>query len=232
MVTSKHWRSPLRSWEQFNGVRSNLNTTSPDPHGEIYELQSTLETKGAADVFQTCGIPESISQDASKAAAKLDLEESIAAEKAETDARDEWVAMNIVGFWIEVNRLYDVCKQQHNAMYRRQGEGFPPGQAYSMPGKTKETGHKYVLDVLKWVTEELDNEQVFPGFQSRKFFRKNFDTAVSSIYKRLARVYLIIYTRCLSSFAEAEVVPYLNNCFKRFYYFVTRYVIVCISSSC
>lgn len=141
----------------------------------------------------------------------------------------EWLAANTVDFFNEVSLLYglvadDACK------YPKPGDGFPPGFEYRWAdgkgGKPMRcSSPEYVDYVMTWVEDQINNEAIFP-VQESQAFPDNFEAYAKDIFKRLFRVFAIIYHRHFDTIQSLEAAAHLNTCFKHYMFFVFEFHLV------
>ena len=143
---------------------------------------------------------------------------------------NEWLALNTVDFFNEMSLLYGVVADSAAERFRGPGEGFPDGFEY----RWADTEHKrpircsasdYVEYVMTWVEGMLQNERIFPSRESEPFPTK-FLPYVKTIFKRLFRVFAIMYTNHVKEMKEMEADKHLNTCFKHFIYFASEFELV------
>mmetsp|Transcript_14161 Transcript_14161/g.45392 ORF Transcript_14161/g.45392 Transcript_14161/m.45392 type:complete len:223 (+) Transcript_14161:298-966(+) len=142
----------------------------------------------------------------------------------------EWIAANTVDFYNEISLLYGLVVDEAQERFTQAGEGFPPGFEYRWgQGNTKKplrvSSPEYVDYVMTWVEDQLDNEEIFPTLASVPF-PDNFLDYAKDIYKRLFRIFAILYHRHFSTFEELDAQAHLNTCFKHFLFFVLEYELV------
>lgn len=144
--------------------------------------------------------------------------------------RDEWLALNTVDFFNEVSLLYGVVADSASERFRNIGEGFPEGFEYrwkdnKLKHPIKCSGPDYVEYVMSWVEGNLQNEAIFPAIDSVPFPPK-FMQYVCVIFKRLFRVFAIMYTNHVDDLKELNAVAHLHTCFKHFVFFSSEFDLV------
>ncbi|GBG26904.1 MOB kinase activator 1A [Hondaea fermentalgiana] len=135
---------------------------------------------------------------------------------------NEWLAANTVDFFNEISLLYGLVWDDAQR-FTKPGEGFPPGFEYRWgggPGQKpiRVSSVEYVDYVLTWVEDQLDNEDIFV-VNAEVEFPEDFKSYIDDIFKRLFRVFAIMYHQHFDVFEEMEAVEHLNTCFKHFMYF-------------
>ena len=84
---------------------------------------------------------------------------------------------------------------------------------------------EYVDYVMTWVEDQIDNPDIFPELESQPF-PDDFDDYIQDIFKRLFRVFAIIYHRHFTSIEKLDAAAHLNTCFKHFMYFSFEFGLV------
>jgi len=138
---------------------------------------------------------------------------------------NEWLAMNTVDFFNQLSLLYGMVGEAALKKYTAKGEGFPPGFEYRWADGVEVTdpircnSPQYVDYVLSWVEKQMNNEELFPTQEGVKF-PKNFHGAViGTIFKRLFRVFAIIYHSSFDTVESLGGEAHLNTSFKHFMFF-------------
>mmetsp|Transcript_18244 Transcript_18244/g.32251 ORF Transcript_18244/g.32251 Transcript_18244/m.32251 type:complete len:223 (-) Transcript_18244:367-1035(-) len=142
----------------------------------------------------------------------------------------EWIAANTVDFYNEISLLYGLVVDDAQRDFKNPGEGFPPGFEYRWAESNSRevirvSSPEYVDYVMTWVEDQLDNESIFPTLESEPF-PDDFINYARDIYKRMFRVFAIMYHQHFKSFEEIEAQAHLNTCFKHFLFFVLQYDLV------
>ncbi|GBG26901.1 MOB kinase activator 1A [Hondaea fermentalgiana] len=154
---------------------------------------------------------------------------ALAVQLPEGEDLDEWLAANTVDFFNEISLLYGLVIDDA-AQFQEPGSGFPPGFEYRW-GETNSkkpirvSSPEYVDYVMTWVEDMLDNEEIFPTMEEDPF-PENFLDYIKDIYKRLFRIFAIIYHRHFHVFEELEAQAHLNTCFKHFLFFCLNFDLV------
>lgn len=137
--------------------------------------------------------------------------------------KNEWFAANTVDFFNEISLLYGLCMDEAAAKYTKPGEGFPRNYEYlwseSRDRKPiRVSGPEYVDYAMTWISAQIDDNTIFPVLE-KDDFPDNFEEYIRDIYKRMFRIFAIIYHRHLKSIEEVEAIRHLNTVFKHFMYF-------------
>lgn len=115
------------------------------------------------------------------------------------------------------------------------GEGFPSGVEYRWSegsGRNASTvsvsAPVYVEKVLKWVRDRINDESQFPDDDDeeeslRVFQTPAFAALCGQIFRRIFRVYGIIYSSFFGTLEALGMAPHLNTCFKHFIFFCTEF---------
>lgn len=143
---------------------------------------------------------------------------------------NEWLASNTVDFFNEISLLYGLVADD-GARFSKPGDGFPPGFEYRWAdGVTvikpmRCSSPEYVDYVMMWVEDQINNEAIFP-VQDSQPFPADFKVYLRDIFKRLFRVFAIIYHRHFACIERIDAARHLNTCFKHFMYFVLNFDLV------
>lgn len=204
-----------------------IQTLRGDVMATLRSLQGNFLAQGKGNLYDAIQIPPEMLKDCTQAL--IDFEgysESDAQTQGKIDALNEWVAMNTVDFYNELQLLYSLCAAFHEENYKGANQGFPPGFNYRFPGKEVLNGSEYVRAVMSWISDQLESPAVFPESDADPFPKDFLDVHMNKIYTRMCRVFAIMYTRCLKSYQDIDAVKALNYCWKHFYYFVKRFDLV------
>ncbi|XP_060526980.1 MOB kinase activator-like 1 isoform X2 [Cylas formicarius] len=122
---------------------------------------------------------------------------------------NEWVAVNSVDFFNQINMLYgtitEFCTED------------------SCP--IMSAGPKYEYHWADGHTDQLDDETLFPS-KIGVPFPKNFQSIAKTILKRLFRVYAHIYHQHFSEVVQLGEEAHLNTSFKHFIFFVQEFSLI------
>jgi len=92
-------------------------------------------------------------------------------------------------------------------------------KAQSVPAR------KYVDLLFTWMTTKFDDETIFPTDNNQPF-PKNFHEIVSTMFKRMFRVYAFMYVHHFKKMQELDLEPHLNSVFKHFLFFIHEFGLV------
>jgi MOB kinase activator 1 len=143
--------------------------------------------------------------------------------------KNEWIAANTVDFFNEISLLYGIVGDDGKRF--SVGEGFPPGFEYrwQAPGTDSKpikcSSPDYVDYVMTWVEDQINNEEIFPVQESTPF-PANFESYVKDMYKRMFRIFAILYHQHFAMIEELEAAAHLNTCFKHFMFFCYEFDLV------
>lgn len=112
---------------------------------------------------------------------------------------NEWLAVNIVDFFNQINMLYGTITEfciPEECPVMSAGPKYEyhwcDGVQFKKPIKV--SAPEYVDFLMTWVQSQLDDESVFPS-KIGVPFPKNFASVVKTISKRLFRVYAHVYRK-------------------------------------
>ena len=142
----------------------------------------------------------------------------------EGEDENEWLAVNTVDFFNEINLLYGViaefCTEQACPVMcagPKYEYMWADGQTVKRPMAV--SAPRYVDFLMTWVQNQLDDEKLFPT-QLGVPFPPDFLERVQNIFKRLFRVYAHIYYCHFERMSALGAEPHLNTCFRHFILFV------------
>ncbi|XP_026473043.1 MOB kinase activator-like 1 [Ctenocephalides felis] len=116
---------------------------------------------------------------------------------------NEWVAVNTVDFFNQINMLYgtitEFCTEESCAIMSagpKYEYHWADGHTVKKPIKC--SAPKYIDYLMTWVQDQLDDEMLFPSkigitYKIIVAFPRNFQVIAKTILKRLFRVYAHIY---------------------------------------
>jgi MOB kinase activator 1 len=177
------------------------------------------------------GKREKLSQFAKKTLATLgsgSMRSAVALPKGE-DLK-EWIAVNTVDFFNEINLLYgtisEFCtKEKCPVMSAGASVNYLWRDGVKVKKPIEVSAPEYVELLMTWSESQLNDETIFPiSFGSE--YPKNFMPIVKQIYKRFFRVYAHIYHSHFSRIVRVGAEAHLNTCFKHFIYFVKEFKLI------
>jgi len=147
-----------------------------------------------------------------------------------------WVAVHAIDFYNEVSTLWAVMAADPFVSTFQPGEGFPSGVEYRWPGEGGATisvsAPVYINKVLTWTMDQINDESQFPDdgedeeYALRVFESDKFAILCGQIFRRLFRVYGIIYYSFFKTYEELEMAAHVNTSFKHFIFFCTEFGIL------
>ncbi|CAN4128053.1 unnamed protein product [Withania somnifera] len=136
---------------------------------------------------------------------------------------NEWLAVNTVDFFNQVNLLYGTLTEfctPENCPTMTAGPKYEYRWADGVQIKKpiEVSAPKYVEYLMDWIETQLDDESLFPQRLGAPF-PSNFKDVVKTIFKRLFRVYAHIYHSHFQKIVSLKEEAHLNTCFKHFILF-------------
>ncbi|XP_068634857.1 MOB kinase activator-like 1A isoform X1 [Aristolochia californica] len=136
---------------------------------------------------------------------------------------NEWLAVNTVDFFNQVNLLYGTLTEfctPENCPTMTAGPKYEYRWADGVQIKKpiEVSAPKYVEYLMDWIEVQLDDESIFPQKLGTPF-PSNFKDVVKTIFKRLFRVYAHIYHSHFQKIVSLKEEAHLNTCFKHFILF-------------
>ncbi|XHG02171.1 Maintenance of ploidy protein mob1 [Aspergillus wentii] len=140
---------------------------------------------------------------------------------------NEWLAVNVVDFYNQINLLYgsitEFCSPTSCPEMKATDEFeylWQDSENYKRP--TKMTAPGYIEHLMSWVQSNIDNEQMFPS-RIGVPFPKTFSSLLRQIFKRLYRVYAHIYCHHYPVVVHLGLEPHLNTSFKHYVLFINEH---------
>eukprot|EP00525_Craspedostauros_australis_P013546 CAMPEP_0198122216 /NCGR_PEP_ID=MMETSP1442-20131203/34196_1 /TAXON_ID= /ORGANISM="Craspedostauros australis, Strain CCMP3328" /LENGTH=228 /DNA_ID=CAMNT_0043781187 /DNA_START=186 /DNA_END=872 /DNA_ORIENTATION=+ len=143
-----------------------------------------------------------------------------------------WVAVHAIDFYNDVSTIWAVMSSDPYLNSFRPGEGFPSGVEYRWsdePGDAVSVSAPiYIEKVLAWIAEQINDQSKFPDDDNeaealRVFQTPQFAALCGQIFRRLFRVYGIIYSSFFGTLEALDMAPHLNTGFKHFMFFCTEF---------
>ncbi|XP_066251056.1 MOB kinase activator-like 1 isoform X1 [Euwallacea similis] len=143
---------------------------------------------------------------------------------------NEWVAVNTVDFFNQINMLYGTITEfctEDSCPIMSAGPKYEYHWAdgHTVKKPIKCSAPKYIDYLMTWVQDQLDDEALFPS-KIGVPFPKNFQSIAKTILKRLFRVYAHIYHQHFSEVVQLGEEAHLNTSFKHFIYFVQEFSLI------
>ncbi|OAG05211.1 uncharacterized protein CC84DRAFT_1218578 [Paraphaeosphaeria sporulosa] len=145
----------------------------------------------------------------------------------EGEDKDEWLAVNVVDFYNQINLLYgsitEFCSPQTCPEMKATDEFeylWQDNEAFKKP--TKMSAPEYIEHLMAWIQSNVDNEANFPS-RIGVPFPKSFAALIRNMFKRLYRVYAHIYCHHYPVIIELGLEPHLNTSFKHYVLFIDEH---------
>jgi len=167
--------------------------------------QYTVKTLGSGDLWKAVALPDG-------------------------ESLEEWIAVHTEDFFNELSLLYGTVADEAATKFVQPGQGFPPGFVYMWPGPDEEllecSAPQYVDFVMSWAEDMLNDPTVFPSSTDSEEYPANFLDICKSLFKRLFRVFAIIYCQHFELIESHDMAPHLNTSFKHFLFFCLEFQLV------
>ncbi|CAM0946205.1 unnamed protein product [Alopecurus aequalis] len=143
---------------------------------------------------------------------------------------NEWLAVNTVDFFNQVNLLYgtltEFCTSEScPTMTAGPKYEYRWADGVLIKKPIEVSAPKYVEYLMDWIEGQLDNESLFPQKLGTPF-PPNFKDVVNTIFKRLFRVYAHIYHSHFQKIVSLKEEAHLNTCFKHFILFTNEFGLI------
>jgi len=143
---------------------------------------------------------------------------------------DEWIAVNSVDFFNQINMLYgtitEFCTEEKcPVMSAGPKYEYHWADGHHVKKPIKCSAPRYIDYLMSWVQDQLDDETIFPS-KIGVPFPKNFQSIAKTILKRLFRVYAHIYHVHFAEVIRLQEEAHLNTSFKHFIYFVQEFGLI------
>jgi len=154
----------------------------------------------------------------------------LAVKLPEGEDLNEWLAVNTVDFFNQINMLYgtitEFCTPQScSVMSAGPKYEYHWADGVTIKKAIRVSAPEYVDYLMTWVQNQLDDESTFPS-KIGVPFPKTFRETVRNIFKRLFRVYAHIYHSHFAKIVALGEEAHLNTSFKHFIYFVQEFTLV------
>jgi len=145
------------------------------------------------------------------------------------------VAVHAIDFYNDVSTIWAVMASDPYLKSFSPGEGFPSGVEYRWSEESDRgtvtvsvSAPVYIEKVLQWIVDQINDEKKFPDDDDEKeslrvFQTPNFAALCGQIFRRIFRVYGIIYSSFFQTLEALGMAPHLNTCFKHFMFFCTEF---------
>mmetsp|Transcript_40556 Transcript_40556/g.59760 ORF Transcript_40556/g.59760 Transcript_40556/m.59760 type:complete len:298 (-) Transcript_40556:152-1045(-) len=214
--------SPLAEEEKWGGGGNNSreedNPSSDRPNSPQFKNKQrhtnkrreklhkyTVKTLGSGDVWKAVALPDG-------------------------ESKFEWISVHTVDFFNELSLLYGAVAEDAQARFPEPGQGFPQGYVYMWPtaggGLAELSAPAYVDRVMGWAEDALNDPRTFPQSQHSRDYPEDFEAVCRSLFKRLFRVFAIIYCQHFELIEELHMEAHLNTSFKHFLFFCLEFHLV------
>jgi len=143
---------------------------------------------------------------------------------------NEWLAVNTVDFFNQINMLYGTVTEfctPHECPVMMAGPRYEyhwqDGLQFKKP--TKLSAPEYVDALMNWVQIQLDDEATFPSKIGVPFPR-TFHTTIKSIVRRLFRVYAHLYNHHFAVLCALSIEAHINTSYRHFLLFVNEFSLI------
>jgi len=143
---------------------------------------------------------------------------------------NEWLAVNVISFYNEINILYGVLAEfctEENCPIMSAGPKYE--YLWADRNESKSSGRisakAYIDFLMSWTESQLNNESVFP-IKENVPFPSNFIKIVKIIVKRFFRVYAHIYHSHFHHLMSLGLECHTNTSFKHFIFFVDKFDLI------
>jgi len=141
----------------------------------------------------------------------------------------EWLAVNTVDFFNQVNLLYGSITEFCTPETCPTMTAGPKYEYLWADEKVVKPIHcsapEYVDLLMTWIQTKLDDEAIFPSRVDVPF-PKHFVSVVKTIFKRMFRIYAHVYYSHFNTIVSLGEEAHLNTCFKHYYYFICEFNLV------
>mmetsp|Transcript_14425 Transcript_14425/g.23850 ORF Transcript_14425/g.23850 Transcript_14425/m.23850 type:complete len:226 (+) Transcript_14425:78-755(+) len=145
-----------------------------------------------------------------------------------------WVAVHAIDFYNDLCLVWQVMASDPYLTSFRPGEGFPSGVEYRWSASPDEaaisvSAPQYIELVLGWIGDQINDPNKFPedeDDEKRVYSTPQFAALCGQIFRRLFRVYGIVYSSFFGTLEALDMAPHLNTCFKHFLYFCTEFALL------
>eukprot|EP00730_Choanoeca_flexa_P005702 TRINITY_DN12004_c1_g1_i10.p1 TRINITY_DN12004_c1_g1~~TRINITY_DN12004_c1_g1_i10.p1 ORF type:complete len:238 (+),score=61.12 TRINITY_DN12004_c1_g1_i10:168-881(+) len=154
----------------------------------------------------------------------------LAVKLPEGEDLNEWIAVNTVDFFNQINILYGTVNEfctTESCPIMSAGPKYEYHWADGINIKRpiKCAAPEYIDYLMTWVQFQLEDQELFPS-KIGVAFPQRFLGQVKVILKRLFRVYAHMYHSHFNKIVSLGEEPHLNTSFKHFIYFVKEFSLV------
>ncbi|KAI4856291.1 hypothetical protein E4T45_02254, partial [Aureobasidium sp. EXF-8846] len=147
----------------------------------------------------------------------------------EGEDKDEWLAVNVVDFYNQINLLYGAITEfcsPHSCPEMKATDEFeylwhhPP----EFPRPVRLPAPSYISNLLSWTSNLLSDANIFPTHPGVPF-PPTFQSTIKQIFKRLYRIYAHIYCHHYGVIRGLGLEAHLNTGFKHYVLFVEEFAL-------
>jgi len=149
---------------------------------------------------------------------------------------NEWLAVNTVDFFNQVNMLYSTVTEfcsptacptmSAGQRYEYLWADPPPMKGTAQRSEPlKMSAPEYVDTLMTYIQSRIDDEATFPSKIGAPF-PKPFGSVVRTIWRRLFRVYAHVYCEHFSVIVGLGLESHLNTSFKHFVLFAKEFELI------
>lgn len=136
--------------------------------------------------------------------------------------QNEWLAVHVVDFFNSTNLVFGAVSERCTVASCPTMNASDRFEYLWQDDKSKKpiavAAPKYIDLLMEWIEQQLSNESVFPSSTSVPF-PKNFKSVVSTIFKRLFRVYAHLFYIHMDTLIANAAEAHINTAFKHFILF-------------
>jgi MOB kinase activator 1 len=144
------------------------------------------------------------------------------------------MAHQLITIFEELSTIWAVLSLDPYLTTLLPGGGFPPGVEYRWRGGTaaaRVSAPDYITVVLGWIETQLNDQATFPDGNDEAAFPRFLQTQqyaalYGRIFRRMFRVYAILYSSFFQTAEALRMVPHLNTSFKHFMFYGVAYGLV------
>mmetsp|Transcript_45328 Transcript_45328/g.53074 ORF Transcript_45328/g.53074 Transcript_45328/m.53074 type:complete len:226 (-) Transcript_45328:400-1077(-) len=145
-----------------------------------------------------------------------------------------WVAVHAIDFYNDTSTIWAVMADDPYLSTFKDGEGYPSGVEYRWSDNDSSEAVSvpapvYITKVLQWIADQINDECKFPDDDADEeealvvFQTPQFAALCGQIFRRLFRIYGILYSNFFGTLEALGMAPHLNTCFKHFMYFCIEF---------
>ncbi|KAJ6252485.1 mob kinase activator-like 1 [Anaeramoeba flamelloides] len=154
----------------------------------------------------------------------------LAVQLPEEEELNQWLSIFVIDFTNKLNMIYasiqSVCTT-NSCPVMNAGPKFEYHWSEKKSRKPKRlSAPDYIEKLLKWVDDQINDENIFPSDPELPYPRGFKNKIVSPIFKRLFRIFGHVYYSHFSTIREMGAEAHLNTLFKHFVYFTHEFNLI------